>query len=243
MEGSSAFQFGRAAYRAGLISRRQLAADAWANIRFRLRGSTDADTHALRDRISSSLAGTRVRDLERLGADVLAGVLPRIYPQMLARRPRAPGRRPPGLHRHRGLAGAGGDAGSACWRSTARSARSSPRCADGVYTGEPGRPVHLPERQGPGDRGAGRARGDRPGRVLRVLRLGVRSADAPGGRPPGRGQPRPRSWPASPASRAGRSCASTASAGGSRPASALAGAAAAGGIGAARCGGGAQTEP
>src|SRR3984957_6927028 len=78
MEGSSAFQFGRAAYKAGLMSRRQLAADAWANIRFRLRGSTDEDTHALRTRISASLEGTRVRDLERLGADVLVGVLPRI---------------------------------------------------------------------------------------------------------------------------------------------------------------------
>jgi HAD superfamily hydrolase (TIGR01490 family) len=84
MEGSSAFQFGRAAYKAGLISRRRLIADGWANIRFRLKGSTDADTHALRDRISVSLKGTRVRDLERLGADVLAGVLPRIYPKMLA---------------------------------------------------------------------------------------------------------------------------------------------------------------
>jgi HAD superfamily hydrolase (TIGR01490 family) len=84
MEGSSAFQFGRAAYRAGLLSRRQLVSDGWANLRFRLRGASDEDTHALRDRISRSLAGTRVRDLERLGADVLAGVLPRIYPQMLA---------------------------------------------------------------------------------------------------------------------------------------------------------------
>jgi HAD superfamily hydrolase (TIGR01490 family) len=84
MEGSSAFQFGRAAYKAGLMSRRQLVSDAWANVQFRLRGSTDEDTHALRDRISESLAGTRVRDLERLGPDVLARILPRIYPQMLA---------------------------------------------------------------------------------------------------------------------------------------------------------------
>src|SRR5450755_3295170 len=84
MEGSSAFQFGRAAYRAGLLGRRQLIADAWANLRFRLRGSTDADTQVLRDRISRSLEGVRVRDLERLGADVLAGVLPRLYPRMLA---------------------------------------------------------------------------------------------------------------------------------------------------------------
>jgi HAD superfamily hydrolase (TIGR01490 family) len=83
MQGSSAFQFGRAAFRAGLMSRRQLLADAWANIMFRLRGSSDEDTHALRNRISASLEGTRVRDLERLGPSVLAGVLPRIYPQVL----------------------------------------------------------------------------------------------------------------------------------------------------------------
>lgn len=83
MQGSSAYQFGRAAFAAGLISRRQLASDAWANVRFRLRGSTDEGTHALRDRISESLAGTAVKDMERLGAPVLARVLPRIYPGML----------------------------------------------------------------------------------------------------------------------------------------------------------------
>ncbi len=84
MEGSSAFQFGRAAYRAGLLSRRQLIADGWANLMFRLRGASDEASHELRDRISESLAGTRVKDLERLGVDVLAGVLPRIYPQVLS---------------------------------------------------------------------------------------------------------------------------------------------------------------
>jgi HAD superfamily hydrolase (TIGR01490 family) len=84
MQGSSAFQFGRAAYRAGLLSRRQLLSDAVANIQFRLRGATDADSLALRERIAASLQGTRVVDLERLGANVLAGILPRVYPQMLA---------------------------------------------------------------------------------------------------------------------------------------------------------------
>jgi HAD superfamily hydrolase (TIGR01490 family) len=84
MQGSSAFQFGRAAYRAGLLGRRQLLADAVANVQFRLRGATDADSLALRERIAASLEGTRVVDLERLGADVLALILPRIYPQMLA---------------------------------------------------------------------------------------------------------------------------------------------------------------
>jgi HAD superfamily hydrolase (TIGR01490 family) len=84
IQGSSAFQFGRAAYRAGLMGRRQLLADALANVQFRLRGATDADSLALRERIAASLEGKRVVDLERLGADVLAGILPRIYPQMLA---------------------------------------------------------------------------------------------------------------------------------------------------------------
>ena len=83
MQGSSAFQFGRAAYQAGMLSRRQLASDAWANVRFRLRGSTDVGTQALRDRISNSLAGTSVKDMDRLGAPVLARVLPRVYPAML----------------------------------------------------------------------------------------------------------------------------------------------------------------
>jgi HAD superfamily hydrolase (TIGR01490 family) len=83
MAGSSAFQFGRAAYKNGLISRRRLAADAWENILFRLRGSTDAGTDALRERIGELLQGVRVRDLQRLAPDVLAGVLPRLYPGML----------------------------------------------------------------------------------------------------------------------------------------------------------------
>ena|SRR5947209_19419450 len=84
MEGSSAFQFGRAAYKAGMLSRRRLIADAWANLRFRMRGSTDEASAALRDRVCRELEGTSLRDMQRLGADVLAGVLPRIYPQMLA---------------------------------------------------------------------------------------------------------------------------------------------------------------
>jgi HAD superfamily hydrolase (TIGR01490 family) len=83
MAGSSAFQFGRAAYKAGIVSRRRVVADAWENVKFRLHGSTDAMTEALRQRIGEMLEGVRVRDLQRLAPDVLAGVLPRVYPQML----------------------------------------------------------------------------------------------------------------------------------------------------------------
>lgn len=83
MAGSSAYEFARAAYRNGLISRRQLAEGAWANVQFRLRGSTDIATDELRERIAAAIEGVRVIDLQRLGPAVLAGVLPRIYPQML----------------------------------------------------------------------------------------------------------------------------------------------------------------
>jgi HAD superfamily hydrolase (TIGR01490 family) len=81
--GSSAFEFGRAAYKAGMLNRRQLARDAWENVLFRLKGSTDERTDKLKERIGEALAGTKVRDLQRLAPAVLAGVLPRLYPQML----------------------------------------------------------------------------------------------------------------------------------------------------------------
>src|SRR5215210_4058109 len=83
IEGSSAFHFGRAAYRAGMVSRRQLASDAWANLKFRLNGSTDAGTEELRERILASIAGQRVVDLARMGPDILAGILPLVYREIL----------------------------------------------------------------------------------------------------------------------------------------------------------------
>ena len=83
MSGSSGFFWARAAARAGMISRRRLALDAYANVKFRLRGSTDAATDEVMRRVGAMLAGKRVVDFERLGPQVLAGVLPRLYPQML----------------------------------------------------------------------------------------------------------------------------------------------------------------
>jgi HAD superfamily hydrolase (TIGR01490 family) len=83
MEGSSAFHFARASYNAGQLSRRQLARDIRDNVRFRLKGSTDQATDALRARVYEAIAGRRVLDLQRLTPQVLAGILPRVYPQML----------------------------------------------------------------------------------------------------------------------------------------------------------------
>src|SRR3954452_11591338 len=83
IEGSSALHFARASYKAGQLSRRQLARDVRDNIRFRLQGSTDEATDALRTRVYEAIAGRRVIDLARLTPEILAGILPRVYPQML----------------------------------------------------------------------------------------------------------------------------------------------------------------
>jgi len=85
MAGSSGVFFARAAYEAGMISRRRLLGDLWQNLRFRLRGSTDNWADAVRVRVGEMLAGVAVRDLQRMSPRVLAGVLPRLYPQMLER--------------------------------------------------------------------------------------------------------------------------------------------------------------
>lgn len=82
--GSSGFYWARAAAASGLISRRRLAADGWENIKFRLRGSTDESTQKVWERAGAFIAGQRVRDFERLAPRVLAGLLPRLYPSMLA---------------------------------------------------------------------------------------------------------------------------------------------------------------
>ena len=84
MAGSSGMAWVKASYDAKLISRGQMVRWARDGLVFRLRGSTDETTKAAMAQISEVLKGTSGRDLERLGPQVLAGVLPRIYPEMLA---------------------------------------------------------------------------------------------------------------------------------------------------------------
>jgi HAD superfamily hydrolase (TIGR01490 family) len=83
IEGSSALHFARAAYKHGMVSRRQVVRDGWANLKFRIQGSTDQGTDVLRQRILDAIAGQRVVDLQRLGPDVLAGILPLLYREVL----------------------------------------------------------------------------------------------------------------------------------------------------------------
>lgn len=83
MAGSSGFFWARAAFEAGVLSRRQLASDGIQNVRFRLNGSTDAGTDAVRARVCAMIEGHEEKEFARLAPKVLAGVLPRLYPQML----------------------------------------------------------------------------------------------------------------------------------------------------------------
>ena len=152
-------------------------------------------------------------DLERLGTPVLAGILPRVYPQMLAL-----------AHEHQ-------DAGRRAFIVTAASQELADILAavmafdgaigsqisevvDGVYTGKPaGLFVYR----------AGKAQAI----VEMAAREGIDLAGSyaysdsesdlpmlPRGRPSGGGQPRRRRWRGSRARRAGRCSASTGSAGG-----------------------------
>jgi HAD superfamily hydrolase (TIGR01490 family) len=83
MAGSSGLHWARAARGAGLITRRRMVRYGWQNLKFRLRGSTDAATDQVRAEVGAMIAGQRVVDLQRLAPKVLAGVLPRLYPEML----------------------------------------------------------------------------------------------------------------------------------------------------------------
>ena len=83
MAGSSGLYWARAARGAGLLTRRRIARYAWENVKFRLRGSTDQATDRVRREVGEMICGQRVVDLQRLAPKVLAGVLPRLYPQML----------------------------------------------------------------------------------------------------------------------------------------------------------------
>ena len=83
MAGSSGMHFGRAAFRSGMVGRRQLMRWGVDHVKFRLRGSTDERTEELLAEVKQLLAGIPERDIARLAPDLLAGILPRIYPQML----------------------------------------------------------------------------------------------------------------------------------------------------------------
>jgi HAD superfamily hydrolase (TIGR01490 family) len=83
MAGSSGMQFARIAGRHGIVGRRQLASWAVEHLRYRLRGTTDARTAEVLKVARELIAGVPARALERMNPEVMAAILPRVYPQML----------------------------------------------------------------------------------------------------------------------------------------------------------------
>ncbi len=83
MAGSSGMQFARVATRHGIVSRRLLTSWGVEHLRYRLRGTTDERTADVLRVARDLIAGVPARSLERMNPEVMAAILPRVYPQML----------------------------------------------------------------------------------------------------------------------------------------------------------------
>jgi HAD superfamily hydrolase (TIGR01490 family) len=95
ISGSSVFVFGVAAWRAGLVRRREFVRDAAGAIAFRFRGAGDDTSNAVRDRILGAVKGVRNEDLVALNASIVPRLLERVRPEA---------QRLVDLHRHAGRA-------------------------------------------------------------------------------------------------------------------------------------------
>ncbi len=81
MSGSSAFYFGKAAYREGLLPMKRLVADGTAALTFRLFGATDEQSEAVRERLLATVAGLEAEKLTSLAPGVIEELLPKIKPE------------------------------------------------------------------------------------------------------------------------------------------------------------------
>ncbi len=95
ISGSSTFVFGIAAWRAGLVQRRQFVRDAAGALTFRLAGASDETSHGVRDRILGAVAGVRHDDLVGLNTDIVPKLMERVRPEA---------RQLVDMHRHAGRA-------------------------------------------------------------------------------------------------------------------------------------------
>ena len=83
MAGSSGMEFARVARRRGLISRTQIFRWGRDHFRYRIKGATDEQTNEVLKMARDTLSNVSAREIEQMWPEVLAGVLPRIYPEML----------------------------------------------------------------------------------------------------------------------------------------------------------------
>jgi HAD superfamily hydrolase (TIGR01490 family) len=83
MAGSSGMVFARVASRRGLVPRKQLAKWGADHLLYRLRGASDAQTNSVLEVAQRVFADVPEREITRMGPELMAGILPRIYPEML----------------------------------------------------------------------------------------------------------------------------------------------------------------
>jgi HAD superfamily hydrolase (TIGR01490 family) len=76
-------QFARVAARQGIVGRRQLASWAVEHLRYRLLGTTDERTAEVLRAARELISGVAEKKIDRMGPEVMAAILPRVYPQML----------------------------------------------------------------------------------------------------------------------------------------------------------------
>lgn len=81
MSGSSAYFFGKVAYREGLLPIKRLLADGTTALTFRLFGASDEQSEAIRERILTAVAGVRAETLTSLAPQVIEELLPNIRPE------------------------------------------------------------------------------------------------------------------------------------------------------------------
>jgi HAD superfamily hydrolase (TIGR01490 family) len=84
MAGSSGMQFARIAAKQGIVGKRQLASWGFEHLRYRLRGTTDERTAEVLEVARELIRGVPERTIDRMGPEVMAAILPRVFPQMLA---------------------------------------------------------------------------------------------------------------------------------------------------------------
>jgi len=84
MAGSSGMQFAKAARERGLISRAQVLRWGRDHIRYRIKGATDDETGEILKVARETLSGVSYNEISRMWPEVLAGILPRIYPEVLS---------------------------------------------------------------------------------------------------------------------------------------------------------------
>jgi HAD superfamily hydrolase (TIGR01490 family) len=81
ISGSSAFYFGVAAWRNDMISLGDLLGDARKAISFKLLGSTDESSEAVRDRILAAVEGAQQSELLALNEAIVPRILERVRPE------------------------------------------------------------------------------------------------------------------------------------------------------------------